>query len=374
MPWKASTAMSQRTEFVERALHSGVKMRALCQEFGISRRTGYKWLARYRSQGAPGLLERPRRPKRCPHRSGPEVERAVLQARAAHPAWGGRKLRWLLEHQGQVPLPSASTITAILHRYQLLPPPESSPPHALQRFQMEQPNQLWQMDFKGRLALQDGGHCHPLTVLDDHSRFLVGLQACRTERGRETRAQLTEVFECYGLPERMLMDNGSVWQGYHSDLTFWLIRLGVQVWHGRPRHPQTQGKDERLHRTLQVELLQQVPFFDLRDCQDRFNQWREEYNQERPHEALGMDPPAQHYQPSLRTFTGRFPPIEYQPGDILRRTDLHGRIQFQARRFHVGKAFRLSTVAIRPTERDGLFHVFFFKQPIARIDLRRGQP
>jgi transposase InsO family protein len=366
--------MSQRTEFVQQALQSGMKLRALCREFGISPRTGYKWIQRYREQGETGLYERSHRPQHSPQQSPPELEQAVLEARADHPAWGGRKLRWLLEQQGLQSLPAASTITAILRRHSLLPPPQEHGPHAMQRFQREQPNQLWQMDFKGRLRLQEGGHCHPLTVLDDHSRFLVGLQACQRERAGEVQAQLTDIFECYGLPERMLMDNGPVWQGYHTDLTYWLIRLGVEVLHGRPHHPQTQGKDERLHRTLQAELLQDGTFWDLGDCQEQFDRWREMYNHARPHEALDLEPPAWHYRPSLRPFTGRFPPIEYEPGDLLRHTDLHGRIQFQGHRFHVGKAFRLSTVALRPLPSDGLFQVYCFRQPIARIDLRRDNP
>jgi hypothetical protein len=211
-------------------------------------------------------------------------------------------------------------------------------------------------------------------VLDDHSRFLVGLKACHAERSKAVKFRLESIFEEYGLPERMLMDNGSVWQGYHTGLTFWLVRLGIQVVHGRPYHPQTQGKDERLHRTLKAELLSGLPFFNLKDCQEKFDAWRTLYNSQRPHQALDMHPPALHYQPSLRLFTGQFPSIEYEPDDILRTTDIHGRIQFHARRFHVGKAFRKSQVALRPTATDGLFNVFFCKQRIAQISLRTDNP
>lgn len=374
MPWKASTRMSQRAAFVEQALKAQANLRALCREFGITPRTGYKWLRRYQAEGSTGLYERSRRPQHSPHQSSCELEAAVRAVREAHPAWGGRKLRWLLAQQGIEPLPSASTITAILHRAQQICSPEAARPHPPHRFEREAPNQLWQMDFKGHFRMQDGCSCHPLTVLDDCSRFLVGLEACRAERARDAQARLIGIFECYGLPEQMLMDNGSAWPGYHTGLTYWLVRLGIQVLHGRPRHPQTQGKDERLHRTLQEELLRPGSFVDLPDCQRAFDRWREIYNQGRPHEALQMQPPAVHYQASLRTFTGRFPPIEYPPGDLLRKTDVHGRIQFQGRRFHVGKAFRLSLVGVRPTPRDGLFHVYFFRQRIAQINLSRDDP
>lgn len=374
MPWKERTAMSQREEFVQAALKANANIRALCREYGITAKTGYKWIKRYQAQGEAGLCDRSRRPKRSPRKSDPEVEEAVLRVRSTHPAWGGRKIRWQLAQEGLSTIPAASTVTAILHRHDRIQPEESEKHQAYQRFEMEQPNQLWQMDFKGHFEMANGSLCHPLTVLDDHSRFLVGLKACHAERSKAVKFRLESIFEEYGLPERMLMDNGSVWQGYHTGLTFWLVRLGIQVVHGRPYHPQTQGKDERLHRTLKDELLREQQFFDLKDCQEKFEIWRTMYNSQRPHQALAMQPPATHYQPSLRLFTGQFPWIEYEPGDILRQTDIHGRIQFHARRFHVGKAFRKSQVALRPASTDGIFNVFFFKQRIAQISLRTDNP
>jgi transposase InsO family protein len=302
------------------------------------------------------------------------VEEAVLQVRSKHPSWGGRKIRWQLEQEGMRAIPAASTITAILHRHDQIQGEESKKHRALQRFEMEYPNQLWQMDFKGHFEMGNGDLCHPLTVLDDHSRFLVGLKACQAERSKKVKHCLESIFEEYGLPERMLMDNGSVWQGFHTGLTFWLVRLGIQVIHGRPYHPQTQGKDERLHRTLKEELLRQQQFFHLQDCQEKFDIWRTIYNHERPHQALGMQPPATRYQPSFRLFSGHFPLITYEPGDILRKTDIYGRIQFHGKRFPVGKAFRQSLVALRPTPVDGIFHVFFYKQKIAQVSLHATQP
>lgn len=375
MPWKESSAMSERVEFVQEALKADANIRALCREYGITPRTGYKWIRRYQTQGEKGLYERSRRPKRSPHKSSPEFEEAVLRVRSSHPAWGARKIRWQLVEEGLSPIASASTITAILHRHDRIQPDQSEKHHVFQRFEMDQPNQLWQMDFKGHFEMANGSRCHPLTVLDDHSRFLVSLKACHAERSKVVRFRLESIFEEYGLPERMLMDNGSVWQGYHTGLTFWLVRLGIQVVHGRPYHPQTQGKDERLHRTLKEELLQQQqPFFDLKDCQEKFEIWRTMYNSQRPHQALDMQPPATHYQPSLRLFTGQFAPIAYEPDDILRMTDIYGRIQFHARRFPVGKAFRRSQVALRPTAVEGVFNVFFYKQRIAQISLRTDNP
>jgi transposase InsO family protein len=373
MPWKESTAMSQRLEFVELALKDNANMRALCREYGISPRTGYKWLKRYRAEGEAGLYERSRRPKHSPRQSSLETEAAVLKVRQAQPTWGGRKIQWQLQQEG-LAAPVPSTITAILRRQEQIAADESPKHRPMQRFAMEQPNQLWQMDFKGHFEMQNGARCHPLTVLDDHSRFLVGLQACPAERSKRVKIQLEHIFEQYGLPERMLMDNGSVWRGYHTAVSFWLIRLGIQVVHGRPYHPQTQGKDERLHRTLKTDLLRQHQFVDLDDCQSHFDIWREHYNCQRPHEALQMHPPQAHYQPSSRPFTGSFPPIAYQPDDLLRQTDAGGKFRFQRRLFRVGKAFAHCQIALRPTEVDGIFHVFFFKQRLAQIDLRPLKP
>jgi transposase InsO family protein len=374
MPWKASTTMSQRLEFVKLALKESANIRALCREFRITPRTGYKWIKRYQEQGEVGLYDHSRRPKRSPQKSSSIVEEAVLKVRRAHPAWGGRKIQWQLAQDGMHRTPAASTITAILSRNLMLDPEDSPKHRPLQRFEMEYPNQLWQMDFKGYFEMVNGFLCHPLTVIDDHSRFLVGLKACPYEHSRAVQKHLRDIFGCYGLPERMLMDNGAIWKGFHTKLTFWLVQLGIQVVHGRIRHPQTQGKDERLHRTLKNELLIRQPFYDLNDSQSKFDSWRNSYNYERPHQALAMQTPGSQYQPSPRTFTGNLPPIEYAAGDILRKIDCLGKLQFQGRKFRIGKAFKHSLVALRATELDGVFNVFFFKQRIAQIRLRTDNP
>ena len=373
MPWKAKTTMSQRQEFVELALNENANIRALCREFDITPRTGYKWLKRYQEEGENGLYDRSRRPQHSPLKSSTVIEEAVLKVRCAHPAWGGRKIQWKLVQEGIKP-PAASTITAILSRNEMLSSEESPKHRPLQRFEMEYPNQLWQMDFKGHFEMANGFLCHPLTVIDDHSRFLIGLKACPYQHSRAVREHLKDIFSCYGLPERMLMDNGAIWKGFHTQLTFWLVRLGIQVVHGRIRHPQTQGKDERLHRTLKNELLIRQPFYDLNDSQSKFDIWKNIYNYERPHQALGMQTPGSHYQSSSRTFTGVFPPIEYEAGDILRKVDCLGKLQYQGRKFRIGKAFKKSLVALRPTEMDSVLNVFFFKQRIAQINLLADNP
>ena len=374
MPWKESTTMSLRTDFIHLAEMENANLSELCRRFGISRKTGYKWLKRYREGGASALANRSRRPQHSPGRSAEAVEAAVLAVREQHPAWGGRKIKATLERQGQSSVPSPSTITAILRRNGKIDEAEARKHRPYQRFEMEQPNQLWQMDFKGYFALTAGGYCHPLSVLDDHSRFLLGLKACPNETRQTVQAQLIGIFRCYGLPERMLMDNGSPWgddrDSPHTVLTAWLIRLGIGISHGHPYHPQTQGKDERLHRTLQAELLSRLAFPDLPECQLQFDGWRDCYNFERPHEALALQPPASRYQASPRPFPEVLPPVLYTVGDIVRKVDQTGRISFRNRTFRVGKAFRHNPVALRPAQQDGDFEVFFCHLKVAQISLR----
>lgn len=375
MPWQEVSTMSLRKEFVILATAEGASIRQLCRRFSISSRTAYKWIHRYREEGEEGLTDRSRRPQRMPTRTPKAVEEVALAVRDAHPTWGGRKLRAVLAARG-LPRPAVSTVTAILQRHGRIDPAESVKHRPWQRFEHQRPNQLWQMDFKGHFAVGEG-RCHPLTVLDDHSRFAVAIEACPDEQTATVQRRLTAIFRRYGLPDRMLMDNGSPW-GYDQDnpytpLIAWLIRLGINVSHGRPHHPQTQGKDERFHRTLQADLLRDRSFPDLESCQREFDSWRDLYNLERPHQALDLATPASRYQISPRPFPETLPPIEYGPDDLVRKVQVKGEISFRGKTFKVGKAFKGYPVALRPTVQPELFQVYFCQQNIGRIDLRASQ-
>ncbi|HWR67373.1 MAG TPA: IS481 family transposase [Bellilinea sp.] len=374
MPWKENTTMSQKQGFILQAKGENRNISALCREYGISRKTGYKWLKREAEDGVEGLVEHSRKPHHSPNQTQEHIEERVLAVRKEHPAWGGRKIRKVLLNAGYGQVPAASTITAILHRESRIDPTEAHKHKPYQRFEKERPNELWQMDFKGYFRLEAGGYCHPLTVLDDHSRFLIGLRACANERFETVQTQLIRLFRQFGLPERMLMDNGSPWgddrNNPYTVLTAWLIRLNIAISHCGPHHPQTQGKDERLHRSLKKEVLRRYSLTDLDESQLAFDDWWYVYNYQRPHEALGLDYPGSRYQPSSRPYPETLPPVIYMDGDHLRKVDSAGRISFANRVIRVGKAFRGFPVAVRPSVQDGIFQVFFCAQPVAKIDLK----
>jgi transposase InsO family protein len=373
MPWKQVTIMSQRKEFVALALQEGANITELCNGFEISRKTGYKWIKRFLEEGDAGLQDRSRQPHLSPKKTVRTIEADVIQVRKAHPAWGGRKIHSRLQALGRTRVPAASTITAILHRHGLIDPEEAAKHKAWQRFEAEAPNDLWQMDFKGHFPAAQG-RCHPLTVLDDHSRYSLGLKACGDERDLTVRECLTVIFRRYGLPRRILVDNGSPWgadrEHPHTTLTVWLMRLGIGVTHARPYHPQTLGKDERFHRTLKAEVLHSCQGLDLLACQRRFDAWRLLYNHERPHESLGMAAPASRYRQSSSHFPKTLPPLEYGPDDRVRKVVEGGYIFYRNREYRIGKAFKGELLALRPTLADGIMDVFFGDHKIAQIDLR----
>jgi transposase InsO family protein len=376
MPWAEVTRVSLREEFVQLAMQPGVNRRDLCRRFGISPKTGYKWLARHILEGASGLSDRARRPRHSPARTGEEVAQRVIQLRReSRNSWGGRKLARLLADEGG-PRLAPSTITAILRRAGLLDAAAAPGQHAWQRFEHIAPNALWQMDFKGHFPLLDRRRCHPLTVLDDHSRFAVLLQACADQRGPTVQNALTSVFRRYGLPAAMLMDNGAPWGDRDvpfTALSLWLVRLGIRVSHGRPYHPQTQGKDERFHRSLNFELLRHFNFTSLQHCQREFDHFRDRYNRERPHDALDLDTPASRYRVSPIAFPETLPPIEYPAGLEVRKVQGDGRVSYHGHQLRLSAALRGLPVALRPMpDADSQREVLFCHQVIARIDLHHA--
>jgi transposase InsO family protein len=397
MPWKEVSTMSLKEEFVLLAGQEGANIRQLCRRFGISPKTAYKWIARFNQQGSAGLANRSRRPTTSPSRTTTQLETLVLQERERHPAWGGRKLHCILSSKcPNLDIPHPNTITDILRRHGCLQGPYTPPhnSHTWHRFEHPSPNDLWQMDFKGYFSTTTQAYCYPLTVLDDHSRFSVALRACPNEQRLTVQSHLIDIFRVYGLPARITMDNGSPW-GWgaswgdgaspytpytpYTALTVWLLRLGVGVSHSRPYHPQTQGKDERFHRTMKAELLHNRVFTDLEQCQGRFDEWRDEYNLHRPHQALDMQVPASRYKPSGVEYPEALAPIEYPAvgteGVVaIRRVQGRGEIYYLGKEWDVSKAFRQYDVALKQTETEGVLDVYFCHHKVRSIDMRPPDP
>lgn len=375
MPWKEISLMSSRLEFVLLARAPGANIQALCRSFEVSRKTAYKWLARFEQEGEVGLQDRSRRPHLSSTRSSATVEAQVLRLHEEYPCWGARKLWALLPDDVHRPHPS--TIDAILLRNgRQIAGATRGENIASRRFEHPAPNLLWQMDFKGHFALTDkrAGRCHPLTILDDHSRFNLCLAACGNEQRTTVQAAMTATFRRYGLPERITSDNGSPWgtarsQGV-SGLAVWLTRLGIRLSHSRPYHPQTQGKDERFHRTFKLEIIDRQGFNSLTACQAAFDSWRHTYNQVRPHEALGQKAPATRYCASGRPFPEFLPPIEYLTGDQVLKVKTNGQFRVKGNDVFVGEGLAGEQIAVRPTEVDGVFVIYFCGLELREIDLR----
>jgi transposase InsO family protein len=374
MPWQLRDTVSIRLEFVSLAAQEGANRRELCRRFQISPKTAYKWLDRFDGKPA-SLLDRSRRPHSSPERTCSAVEQAVARVRTEHPEWGARKIARRLLDLGEAQI-APSTVTEILHRLGLITQQASERAAPAVRFEHEQPNSLWQMDFAGYFNTM-AGPCYPLAVLDDHSRFNLALTANIRTGTAEIQPQLAAVFQRYGLPARINVDNGPPWGGARAvkdgltDLTVWMIRLGVTVSHSRPLRPQTNGKVERFHRTLNTEVIGREIFADHHHVQRAFDRWRRVYNLQRPHDALAMQTPVQRYQPSRIPMPKVLPPIEYRGGDIV-LTVSHDRIKFAGHYWAITRALRGLPIALRPDpDADGVYHLYFCHQRFGAIDLSK---
>jgi transposase InsO family protein len=381
MPFNSKTVMEQKQEFVLLASSNQISFSELCRRYNVSRVTGYKWLNRSGEHGELGMPELSRKPHNSPLQTPLGIEQRIVALRLENPAWGAKKLYKLLEIERSKGLfsavvPARSTINSILKRYGLISEDKTRQAKPYQRFEYEYPNELWQMDFKGDFALLNSKRCYPLTITDDHSRFNIGLFACGDEQYDTVKNLLITAFEKYGKPDTILTDNGSPWgvAGQHAEeghkvfSTFekWLITHRIRLIHGRAYHPQTQGKEERFHRTLKDELLSRQQYKDLPHCQSNFDLWREKYNCYRPHEAIDFEVPANRYKPSLRTYENVVTEPQYQSFDVTRKVD-DGWLSFKGKPFKLGRAFSGDRVAIRPTSTDGIYEVYFYDQIVRKL-------
>lgn len=339
LAWNARNVSEQRLKFAIRANSGKEEMKALCQEFGISRPTGYTWLKRFRGcERLQELGERSRRPHHSPRQTAREIEEQVIAQRRARPDWGAQKLIDVLKQEGII----VPRITA--HRILLrngLVREQDRHRAAVRRFERESPNQLWQMDFKGMPESRKG--CLPLVVLDDHSRYLNGLFDTDSTQAEPVRNNLITVFRRDGLPEAMLMDHGTPWWNMQAQsgwtwLTVWIMRQGIRLYLSGYGHPQTQGKVERCNGSLE-HAMRKRPKAAEQNWQEWLDQYREEYNHVRPHEALGMDVPAQHWSPSTRPYLENPKAWDYPDPVNVRKVRENGGVCLQGSSYYVGRAF-----------------------------------
>ena len=364
MPWETKTVMEQRKAFVAAVENGEGSISRLCREYGISRKTGYKWLNRA-AQGQQ-LCDQSRCPHLQPSKTARETEQLILDVRTSNPTWGGRKIKAVLEAAGCEGVPSAKTCGNILKRNGCIDPEESKKHVPHQRFERDQCNQLWQTDFKGDFLLGDGTRCFPLTILDDHSRYGLRVEAKSSPTG--VKESFILAFQEFGLPDAILSDNGPQFSGFRGGYTQFerfLMDLDIAPIHGRIMHPQTQGKIERFHRTLKQEALQTTPE-NLQAAQRQLQDWLWRYNEFRPHAALSMKPPASVYQPSHRAYFEP-EPFEYDEGARMVKVNNWGYLRFGPIQVFLSETMKDTRVEVRPGDGDN-FLVIYRNYQIAVID------
>lgn len=369
MPWRNKTVEGIRGSFLAELEEGTESLSSLCRKYGISRPTGYKW--KHRWETGEGVADRSHAPFHQPMKTAAAVEEQILQFRGEHPGLGAKKIKKILENRGYT-MPSASTVNNILKRRGYISKEASQRAERYRRFVMPQPNDLWQADFKGHFCMENGQRCHPLNILDDCSRFCLCSDANEDETYAATKQSFERVFRAYGLPRRLLCDNGNPWGtsqsvGY-TRFEVWLLELGVLPIHGRPLHPQTQGKEERFNGTLTRELLKHVSFSDMPHAQRELDLYRTFYNTERPHEALDMRTPAELYRPSPRPMPDRISHWEYEAGQLRRVRDT-GFLTYAGQGYFLSEAFAGKTVSVIRMPDDNTLLVCFRQFVIAKIDL-----
>lgn len=379
MPWSETSAMDERIRFIADHQLGVFAVTELCARYGISRPTAYKWIQRYGADGPPGLLERTHRPQHCPHQTPLALIEALAGARHHHPTWGPKKLLWLLDRQHpDWPWPAPSTAGLWLKRRGLVRGrprrrPLSHPGRPTT--QATGPNGIWTLDFKGQFRTRDGRYCYPLTVADDYSRYLLACDALLQPTRRLVRPVLVRLFQEFGLPERIRSDNGQPFAscalGRLSQLAVWWIRLGITPELIQPAHPEQNPRHERMHRTLKAEATR-PPAGSCAAQQQRFQTFQHSFNEERPHEALGMRPPTTVYTPSPRPYPDRLPPLEYPGHFEVRRVSRNGGIRWHAHRVPVSHTLIEQEIGFEAVD-DGLWEVYFGPLRLGRFSERTGR-
>ncbi len=371
LAWKSTSVIEERLRFAILAGASNRSMKDLCAEFDISRQTGYVWLRRYKANGQAGLKDHSRRPLTSPHKSSPEIERAVVELRQKWPDWGAPKLAKVLSRQDPAVEVKVRTVHRILSRRGLIAEEDRHRP-AVKRFERAAPNELWQMDFKGP-APNSAGSVGPLSIMDDHSRYLLDLRYLGSTKLQGVRSSLEAVFQSVGMPESMLMDHGTPWWNAASpwgltELSVWIMRLGIRLTYSGIRHPQTQGKVERMHAALKAAMKKRKQNLEDQSWLDVF---RQEYNHVRPHEGIGMETPATRWRPSENMPPAEIRDWQYPATAQCVRLGHDGQLCWKGRRWEISNALRRQIVGIEQIRDRAL--VYFCNTPIRELDRQTGQ-
>jgi putative transposase len=376
MPWLETVPMQQREAFVLDHRHGLYTMQELCARYVISRKTGDKWLARFAEGGRQALRDRSRAPHACPHRMPPEVAEAICAVRRAHPSWGPAKLLdWLRLHHPAQAWPAPSTIGDLLVRHGLVKKrrrrrryqhPSVVPPTT------HVPNDLWTADFKDHFRTGDGVYCYPLTIADQHTRYLLACHGLLSTHGSGVRTVFTRAFQTFGLPRVIRTDNGVPFatSGIHglSQLNVWWMRLGIQHQRIQPASPQQNGAHERMHKTLKASACR-PPRATLAAQQRTFTRFRTAFNEERPHAALGGRPPASLYQPSARPYPTRLPPLEYPGPFVVKRVTNAGTLRLKHRLLFIANALKQHHIGLEEID-DGLWSIYCGSVLLGRVSER----
>lgn len=376
MPWQETSCMDQRIQLIGDFQRGLMPIVELAARMGISRKTAYKWIDRYRDAGPAGLMNRSRRPESCPHATPDAVVQAILEVRRRHPRWGAKKLlRILRRRTPALEWPARSTVCDLLKRHGLVPhtrrrPPRSHPGRPLTP--MTAPNVIWTADFKGQFKTRDGQYCYPLTLVDGCSRYLLACQGLHSTTVALARPIFQRVFDQYGLPHIIRTDNGGPFAttalGRLSLLSVWWVRLGIYPELIEPAHPEQNGRHERMHRTLKAEATR-PPSGNLAAQQVRFNRFRQEYNEDRPHEALAQETPASVYRPSSRTLPRTLPPLEYPGHFEVRLVSRNSGIRWKHHWVCVTHTLAGEYVGLEEID-DGIWEVYFGPIKLGRMDER----
>ena len=371
MPWKEKSVEKMREEFVRQVLSKQKSKSELCREYDISRPTGDKWIQRYLNNEE--LSDRSKAPFKTANKTPEATEQFIVEYRKKYPAIGAVKIHRMLKDEGHTNIPCPSTINEIFKRNGLITKESSLAATPVKRFQKEHPNEMWQADFKGDFLMQDNQRCFPLNILDDCTRFNLCCEPLLNVRFETVKPVIERIFYEYGMPFSFLCDNGNPWgvaQGTGFSLfEVWLMDLGILTLHGRILHPQTQGKEESFNGSMKRELLKHTSIADVNDAREKFIEYREFFNNKRPHHALHLDTPAKHYTKSNKEYDSKIEQWEYPQEYIIHKVKSTGYFSYKGHSYFLSESFADKEIAVKESSKNGCVNLYYRQFIIGRLNV-----